>query len=121
MDGNPLAGAVVTFHPKTKQGFISQGATDKSGKYQMETYTGEGAKTKKGLVPGQYDVTVSCLADAKGQPIPFDPTKSPMDIDPGAREIVPIKYSSVNDMGLTYQVPAGGGKFDIEIQSEEKK
>jgi hypothetical protein len=73
---------------------------------------------------GQYDVTVSCLVNGKGEVIPFDPNTPPMMQSPDARELIPPKYNSVNDQGLFYQVPAGGGTFDIPMESgsgEEKK
>ncbi|MBS0263343.1 MAG: hypothetical protein JSS02_15480 [Planctomycetes bacterium] len=118
MDGKPLSGAVVFFHPKTADGFQgAMGVTDDSGKYVLETFLGEG-KTKKGAIPGRYDVTVSRMAKPDGTPIKYDPKAPPMS-DPMAKEQVPMKYSSKNDFGLYYEVPPGGGKYDIEFSSTE--
>jgi hypothetical protein len=118
MDGKPLAGAIVFFHPKVvKDGYMgASGVTDESGKYILETDLGN-KKVKKGVVPGKYDVTVSRMVNGKGEAVKFDPNVPPMQ-DPSVREQVPLKYSGINEMGLYYEVPSSGGKYDIEIPSK---
>lgn len=115
MDGKPLGGATVFFHPKSDTGFHGAlGITDDSGKYVLESDLGNNKK-KKGVIPGQYSVTVSRLVNPEGKIIPYDPNTPPMNV--GAREQIPMQFATVNEMGLTQDVPAGGGKFDIEITS----
>lgn len=117
MDGKPLAGATVMFHPKDAAGFHGAfGTTDESGKYVLESDVGNN-KTKKGVIPGKYDVTVSRLVATDGSVLKFDPDVAPMNV--GAREQIPMPYSMVNEMGLSHLVGAGGGKFDIEVSSSE--
>jgi hypothetical protein len=117
MDGKPLAGAVVIFHSKSStEGFRgAQGVTDDKGKYVLQTDIGEG-KTKKGVVPGRYAVTVSRMVKPDGTPLA--PDVPPMS-NPEAREQIPLKYSSVGDDGLSYEVPPGGGSFPIEMVSTD--
>lgn len=115
MDGEPLAGATVVFHPKAEAGFHgAMAVTDDSGKYVLESDVGNNKK-KKGVIPGKYNVTVSRLVNADGKVIPYDPNTPPMNL--GGREGIPMQYSTVNEMGLYYEVPASGGKFNIEISS----
>ncbi len=115
MDGKPLVGATVVFHPKTEGGFQGAiGVTDESGKYALESNIGNNI-TKKGVIPGKYNVTVSRIVTLEGKVIKYDPNVPPMNT--GGREEIPMQYSSVNDQGLFFEVPAGGGKFDITISS----
>lgn len=117
MDGKPLGGATVFFHPKAEAGFHGAMAiTDDAGKYVLESDVGNNKK-KKGVIPGKYSITVSRLVNAEGKVIPFDPNTPPMNV--GGREEIPMQYSTVNEMGLFYDVPSSGGKFDITISSAE--
>ncbi|MBI3864406.1 MAG: carboxypeptidase regulatory-like domain-containing protein [Planctomycetia bacterium] len=112
-DGKPIVGATVIFHPKTQTQFHGAvGFTDDTGKYVLESDVGDG-KTKKGIVPGQYSVTVNRLVKPDGTTLKRDPNVPPMNV--GAKEEMPMKYASVNEMGLTFDVPAAGGTFDITI------
>jgi hypothetical protein len=114
LDGTPLVGAIVFFHPRFAEGFQgAMGVTDKDGKYTLDTFLGEG-KTKKGVIPGKYNVTVSQMGNKDGVPLKYDPSQSPMSVDPMARELIPEKYSMVNDENY-FEVPSGGGKHDIDI------
>ena len=115
MDGRPLSGATVFFHPKSDQGFHGASAvTDESGKYVLESDVGNN-KTKKGVIPGQYSITISRMINPEGKVIPFDLNNPPM--NQGGREEIPMQYATVNDMGLVHDVPPAGGKFDIAITS----
>src|SRR5262245_53910922 len=115
LDGQPLESATVVFHPRTKEGFHgAMGVTDASGKYVLNTDLGNG-KTKPGALSGSYDVTVSRLVGTDGAILKPDPNTPPM--MRGGKQSIPIRYSTVNERGLTCEVPAAGGKYDIEMVS----
>jgi hypothetical protein len=115
MGGKPVESATVTFHPKQAAGFHgANGVTDASGKYELEMDAGNG-KTKKGVFPGKYDVTVTKLVRMDGTPVKFDPkVEGPMS-QGAVKQAIPMQYSSVNDHGLYFDVPAGGGTYDIKM------
>jgi hypothetical protein len=54
MEGKPFAGAVVTFHPTSKEGDSAVGTTDRLGHFSMKT-----AGLGTGVLPGEYRVTVT--------------------------------------------------------------
>jgi hypothetical protein len=117
LDDKPLARAMVTFSPKTSSGFHGAYAiTDDSGKYELETDAGKG-ETAEGVAPGSYNVTVSKFLNADGTPVKMDPNVPPMS-QGMSKQAVPMKYSTVNDMGLFFTVPAGGGTYDIKMTSD---
>jgi hypothetical protein len=115
LDGKPVESATIMFHPRSEKGFHGAvGTTDASGKYVLETDIGNN-KTKKGIVPGVYDVTVNLLVGLDGTVLKFDPNVPPM--NRGGHESIPMRYSTVNDMGLSCDTATAGGKFDIEMVS----
>jgi hypothetical protein len=116
LDGKPLPDATVVFHPKTTDGFHGAiGRTDESGKYELETDLGNG-KTKKGVLPGSYDVTVTKLVKPDGTPVNIDPTAAGGPMSLGAMQSIPMRYATVNEMGLTFIAPPTGGTYDIAMQ-----
>ena len=57
LDGTPLAGASVNFHPKTQgQGTPGYAVTNEKGEYILQTLLGN---AQAGTVAGDYTVTVS--------------------------------------------------------------
>lgn len=54
LDGVPVAGAMVTFHPDGERGSVATGLTDSDGAFQLQTYA-----AADGVLPGNYKVTVS--------------------------------------------------------------
>jgi hypothetical protein len=53
LDGKPVAGATVTFHPEKERGRAATGLTDEDGVFLLQTFvSGDGA------LPGDYKVTV---------------------------------------------------------------
>lgn len=115
LDGQPLAGATVFFHPKTASGFHGAvGTTDESGNYKLEADVGNN-KTKPGAIPGNYNVTVSRLVKRDGTVVKFDPNIPPMEQE--GVESIPLQFSTVNEEGLSCVVPAAGGTYDIEISA----
>lgn len=115
LDGKPLAGANITFVPETQAGFKGAiGRTDDSGKYELNTDVG-GGKSSKGAIPGKYRITVSRLVKPDGTPLPPDFKEPPMNV--GAVESIPMKYFQ-GDTLLSYEVPAAGGTYEIQLTSK---
>ncbi len=101
LDGEPLAGAVVTFSP-TKGGAPSFGRTDASGKYTLQ-YTRDTA----GAEIGEHSVSVS--THTSGDPDADPPL-------PASPEKVPTKYNV--DTQLTKTVEPGPNTIDVVLDSE---
>jgi len=117
LDGKPVPGVIVAFRPFTTQQYNgAAGVTDASGKYELKTDIGEG-KTKPGVPLGWYHVTVSKFVKPDGTSPPQNST-DPKDMK-GARESMPMAYTSPNDR-MTYEVTSAGGTYDIKINSDGK-
>jgi hypothetical protein len=114
LDGEPLADATVTFLPLNESAYRGAiGRTDASGKYTLTSDIGDG-KRSDGAIPEKYKVVVSKFIKADGSPLP--PNEPPMMA--GAKESLPEAFSMPNKTKLTYEVPAGGGTFDIKVVSK---
>lgn len=114
LNGTPLEGAVVTFHPEDKEAATSTGTTDSSGVCLMST------GTKAGVAKGKYKVTVT---KSQALDIEVDP-KNPMEAmkraaggagkigrgGPGSKPklLTPDKYSNAADTPLSVDVPPSG-------------
>jgi hypothetical protein len=99
--GQPLESYRVTFTPK-KGDRASSGLTDVSGKFTLGTNSvGDGAP------PGTYTVVVAYAPpelDDSTTAVPIDdPSKLPK-----PKVKVPEKYSSLENSGLTQEIPKGG-------------
>jgi hypothetical protein len=53
LDGKPVDGATVTFHPGAEKGRAATGLTDGEGVFQLQTFA-----EADGALPGEYKVTV---------------------------------------------------------------
>jgi hypothetical protein len=97
LDGQPLAGATVSFQPvsnQTKPGPGSGAVTDAEGKYALKTSE---ANSRAGAVVGSHLVRFTGVQDQRADD---DDTQRPPAQDP-----VPPRY---RDPGLTFDVPAAG-------------
>jgi hypothetical protein len=113
MNGEPLEGAIVIFTPSGAGGFVGHGFTDSSGKYAAETRSGQNVDA--GLAPGSYRVMVSRFLKPDGTP-PSDPSEPPA--NSGARESLPMEYSSPNNSKLRAVVGQSGGTFDFDVKKK---
>ncbi|MDB5338542.1 MAG: hypothetical protein JWN70_4161 [Planctomycetaceae bacterium] len=93
LNGEPLAGAYVLFIPET--GPKASATTDKDGGFDLTT-----VKDKDGVVPGPCRIAVE-----KREPID---QKNPYVIP---KSLIPEKYASVKDSGLTETVGESGENF----------
>lgn len=101
MDGKPVEGASVTFHPK-QGGHAATGRTDAEGKFVLQTFV-EG----DGVVPAEYGISVIKLQNAKSTAVSMDDPK----YDPNVKEtppahLLPVAYSNFTKSGLTETVGA---------------
>ena len=111
LDGKPLPGATVGFFGNASGSTGSVGTTDADGVYQLQTLNnGEGAPV------GQYIVSVSKLVKPDGSDLPTD-----VEIDPMStphKELLPPKYSDMNQTVLKTEVKEGGGQHDFDLKSK---
>lgn len=117
LDGKAAEGVAVRFAPLLDKGYHgATGITDASGKYELHTDIGYG-KSSPGAIPGDYIIFVSRMVKPDGSLVPADSKEPPM--MSGARDTIPLKYSG-DKAQLRYTVPAGGGTYDIKLDSKEK-
>jgi hypothetical protein len=95
-NGNPVEGANVIFNPSTGSGqtLASQAVTGADGRFELKTHIGAG-EFKIGIVPGQYDVTISKL-DTSGISSTLGPPK----------DLLPRIYRDPSTSGLKADVSA---------------
>lgn len=103
LDGKPLEGATVTFHP-IKGGPVGSGVTEESGRFTVMT------GTRRGLKPGEYIVTVQKIAEVS-RPDSLAPEMPP-------RLLTPLQYANPKTSPLRYTAP--GGPADFKISSTAK-
>jgi hypothetical protein len=99
LDGKPLAGAVVTFHPDDK-GPVAHGVSTDDGAYFVKT-----GANRIGLAPGDYRVTVFALAESGGPP-----GSTP-------RLLTPSRYSERAKTPLRFSIEAGRTEIDLPLES----
>lgn len=111
MDGQPFAGASVSFVPRgSTEGQIAVSVTDVGGNFEMAYPDGS-----KGVPVGEYKVYISKLVTPSGDPIPEGKTAA----DVEAKDLVPAKYKQPDDLINVISVPAGG-KSDVVIELRSK-
>jgi hypothetical protein len=96
VNGSPLEGASVTFHPieGSENVLASQAVTDAAGRFRLATHVG-GGRFKDGIVPGKYSVVVTKLDTAA-----ISSTLAP------PKNLLPEKYDSPTTSGLSAEVSA---------------
>src|SRR5581483_1306273 len=104
-NGQPLAGAMVTFtNPEAKT--AASGLTDAEGKFTLTTFqSGDGA------VPGKQLVAVSKVESSGQNQITeksAGPVFRPGGAPPTHRWVIPKKYGSPDTSGLTADVAESG-------------
>ena len=120
LDGQPVAGAAVSFSPSSKTGLAAVGTTDASGRFKLTTKNPD-----DGAVPGAYAVIVTKSAAAGSAGAWTDPRSSGGKMTPdqeknvkdmmsktGAKEgatqsELPKKYASADTSGFTANVTEG--------------
>lgn len=115
LDGTPLEGANITFHPKTS-GDVAGGFSTSGGQYTVQTMQGEPGK---GTTPGEYLVTA-----VKMESVPTGKKIENSDgttIDEATeRSVVPKIYSSRETTPVAVTVVKGKNTINIELSSSAK-
>jgi hypothetical protein len=111
LNGTPLEGATVTFHP-TGKSVGASGTTNATGEFRLTTY-----EQNDGAVVGSFKVTVKKTEEAgKAKEI------APGVLDPNgavtaAKSLVPAKYTTPEQTDLTANVTeAGPNQFTFELK-----
>ncbi len=110
LDGQPVEGATVNFHSKSKE-LAAYGRTDASGRFTLTTY-----EATDGAVPGEHVVTVKKV---KTNTVlnPDDPEADPLSTS--EEWLVPKKFASQSTSGQTATVTEeGDNDFTFELQSQ---
>jgi len=114
MDGQPLVGAMVEFHPtagtKGNGGF---GLTDEAGKFTLTDY-----HSNPGCPPGEYGVTFSKITLPDGSPIPPDSQQGGV----GMKEQIPPVYNLFKPDAIIQGATVKGPEsiFDFQLNSKLK-
>jgi hypothetical protein len=111
LNGEPLPGAAVTFIPAGETlGTGGSAVTAADGSYTLTSREG------RGLVPGEYRVTISRWLRPDGSPPPAE--VAPIDSD--ARETLPERFSDRDQTILTATVSEGGAAIDFPLRLNER-
>jgi hypothetical protein len=122
LDGQPLAGAVVSFHLDSGQGLPAQGATDADGRFALAVVDAVGAR------PGTYKVVVTrpeaTTAAGPGRIIGSGRHREtfpgpPRPRTPPVRDPLPVVYGDLSRTPLRAEIPAGGAlNLEIALSSQ---
>lgn len=111
---NPLADAIITFHPVEAGKSGSNGRSNAEGLFEMGTF-----EATDGVLPGQYEVTITKLDGASGANAPseddpdYDPNPAP---ESEPKNLLPKKYSDPKQSGLTISVQDGQEVTDLKFE-----
>jgi hypothetical protein len=108
VEGKPVAGAVVTFHPEAPDGKVASGTVDADGTFRLSTDTaGDGA------LPGKYKVVIQPPTESAATPFD-DPSKPAAKTKSAGGPKVPEKYTRLDQTPLAQEIPASGSVvFDL--------
>lgn len=113
-NGQAVEGATVVFSPEG-EGRAASGLTDASGRFQLQTLTPE-----DGVMPGKYQVAISktqtegAMTEEESQAYTAKHGEPPKVT---VKELLPEKYKSPTNSGLTAEVTAGGkNEFTFDLK-----
>src|SRR5262245_39083868 len=103
LDGEPVAGAAVTFVAQDPGGRHAYGSTNENGEFELST-----TKPGDGVLPGKYKVVIQPPGEGGGS-TPFDDTdKPPAKPKALSGPRIPVKYTVPAQTPLTQDVPTKG-------------
>lgn len=126
LDGQPVAGATVTFTPvQDGAGAPATGTSDSAGKYTLTAVGNKaaGAQAGAGTLPGEYYVGV--LKDEMPQePGSGDegyklPSSDTPPTSPTITHVVPQQYNNPQTSGIKVTVKSGKNDIPIELKSSK--
>jgi hypothetical protein len=100
LDGQPLEGAEVQFHPETPGGEYAHGRSGSDGAFRLRT------DKDGGVVPGTYRATV----------VKFGPSKKAK----GKQSILPSIYSSKDTTPFRFTIPHDG-PIALDLSGEGRR
>jgi hypothetical protein len=104
LDGAPVHGGTVTFHP-VAGGPTAVGAIQADGSYELAV------GNERTVQPGEYVVTVEATEKPSSE-APADPRSPPK----APRRLTPAKYASTETSDLKVTVKPGGNKIPLELK-----
>lgn len=108
LDGQPLAGALVSFMPAAGQQ-PANGTTDATGAYSLTSFTrGDGA------MEGEYRIVVTKFPPAAAGATEGEYVPPTGELKPPQNEL-PARYAAPETSGFTATVTRGGGTFDFAL------
>lgn len=105
MNGQPLAGAAVMFHPEGG-GMPATGVTDSNGDFEMET------SQVKGAAIGKNNVSVSKQVNAESN------RKTEESEIVAMKSLTPPKYASPQTSGLSVDVKPGMERVELKLDAK---
>lgn len=126
VDGSPVEGVMIVFHPNDASGRAASGRTDAQGVYNLTTeINGDGA------LPGGYKVSVTKHENAADDlPAEVDPDdEASLDSIYGqldtsketkSKNLIHAQYENPAGSGLTAEVTTSENKFDFDVKSSRK-
>jgi len=116
LEGKPLPGAVITFHPVSKQGGFAVGSTDRFGRFTLST-----AGLGSGALAGEYRVTVTKFSSEEKVMNPDEAKKYTSETGklpptPKATNLLPAKYAAPETSGFSATLKSGASPrllFDL--------
>lgn len=117
LDGQPCAGANVTFIPTgDTRGNGGTGQTDETGKFVAHLHSNTAKPGAAGLFPGQYKVLINKTVNPDGTPFVASPDVAP--IDANARELLHPNYSNFETTKLRLEVGAASVEQKFELRAD---
>lgn len=118
VDGKPLARATVTLTPDITSagGRQAVAITKEDGTYEASTSVpGLSLEESKGVVPGTYTVTVTCIGMPDGAPMPADIVDEHDAVSRGAKQLVPERFTKVETTKLRVTVAPPAVQHDLAL------
>ncbi|HVW00103.1 MAG TPA: carboxypeptidase-like regulatory domain-containing protein [Planctomycetaceae bacterium] len=110
LNGQPLAQADVAFQPSGTPGPACKARTDANGKFTLRDVRGGRA-----VPEGEYKVRISHRVMPDGKPVPENDNTPP--IESPAREMLPARYSELDQTELTATVGADTRRFEFKLEA----
>jgi len=118
VDGKPLARATVTLTPDITSvgGRQAVAITKEDGTYEASTSVpGLSLEESKGVVPGTYTVTVTCIGMPDGAPMPADIVDEHDAVSRGAKQLVPERFTKIETTNLRVTVAPPAVQHDLAL------